>query len=333
MKFALMIIFLANLLISANIIEIKEQNGTLVTRIVDEKIPLSKKAEQEKPKNQNTNQQKPQNNPPKQEIKKNNQNLNPQRTQISKPSPTQNKAQNIQKQENLKKDKKDKKDKTQTSFVSKIVMFLAVSCIIAIIIMGAVSKQNKRKNPYILVGQKQALEELEEDEIEQNARPTQKQATKEKPREQIKTNQIPAIAQYTQNTKRKTQNKDYKKVLGDKYELQVGKYFEKMNFKIYYNGINQGKLDGGIDIIAWSSKQVLLIQCKNHKEQIKQHLIKQFVGDCAVYEKKYKFKIKDREIKRFFVSNSPADYGARQFLKESENIVEFLQIEAECRFV
>ena len=119
-----------------------------------------------------------------------------------------------------------------------------------------------------------------------------------------------------------------KKELGDEYELQIGRYFQSLNFKIYYNGINNGKKDGGIDIIGWNSEKVLLIQCKNHRSQINQDLLRKFIGDCKIYEEKNKYKIKDREIKRIFASNSTADYGANRFLSENRNILEFLRIQA-----
>ena len=122
-----------------------------------------------------------------------------------------------------------------------------------------------------------------------------------------------------------------KKELGDEYELQIGRYFKSLNFKIYYNGINNGKKDGGIDIIGWNSEKVLLIQCKNYRSQINQDLLRKFIGDCKIYEEKNKYKIKDREIKRIFASNSTADYGADRFLNENRNILEFLRIQAECR--
>lgn len=119
-----------------------------------------------------------------------------------------------------------------------------------------------------------------------------------------------------------------KKELGDEYELQIGRYFQSLNFKIYYNGINNGKKDGGIDIIGWNSEKVLLIQCKNYRSQINQDLLRKFIGDCKIYEEKNKYKIKDREIKRIFASNSTADYGANRFLSENRNILEFLRIQA-----
>ena len=122
-----------------------------------------------------------------------------------------------------------------------------------------------------------------------------------------------------------------KKELGNEYELQIGRYFQSLNFKIYYNGINNGKKDGGIDIIGWNSEKVLLIQCKNYRSQINQDLLRKFIGDCKIYEEKNKYKIKEREIKRIFASNSTADYGADRFLNENRNILEFLRIQAECR--
>ncbi|MDY4155347.1 restriction endonuclease [Campylobacter sp.] len=131
-------------------------------------------------------------------------------------------------------------------------------------------------------------------------------------------------------TNYKTTNKT-KKELGNEYELQIGRYFQSLNFKIYYNGINNGKKDGGIDIIGWNSEKVLLIQCKNHRSQINQDLLRKFIGDCKIYEEKNKYKIKEREIKRIFVSNSTADYGANKFLNENRNILEFLRIQAKCR--
>ena len=79
-----------------------------------------------------------------------------------------------------------------------------------------------------------------------------------------------------------------KKELGNEYELQIGRYFKSLNFKIYYNGINNGKKDGGIDIIGWNSEKVLLIQCKNHRSQINQDLLRKFIGDCKIYEEKNK---------------------------------------------
>ena len=122
-----------------------------------------------------------------------------------------------------------------------------------------------------------------------------------------------------------------KKELGNEYELQIGRYFKSLNFKIYYNGINNGKKDGGIDIIGWNSEKVLLIQCKNYRSQINQDLLRKFIGDCKIYEEKNKYKIKEREIKRIFASNSTADYGANKFLNENRNILEFLRIQAKCR--
>ena len=122
-----------------------------------------------------------------------------------------------------------------------------------------------------------------------------------------------------------------KKELGNEYELQIGRYFQSLNFKIYYNGINNGKKDGGIDIIGWNSEKVLLIQCKNYRSQINQDLLRKFIGDCKIYEEKNKYKIKEREIKRIFASNSTADYGADRFLNENRNILEFLRIQAEYR--
>lgn len=195
----------------------------------------------------------------------------------------------------------------------------SIIVIITIIALAYKEKENKKYNNFIDKFEKDDKKENNEINIE-----------KENDKKSQQDQKLLDCYEKVYKTNYKTANQ-IKKELGDKYELQIGEYFKSLNFKIYYNGINNGKKDGGIDIIAWSSNQVLLIQCKNHKEQIKQDFIRKFIGDCAIYENKHKDKIKNREVKRIFVSNSTADYGATKFINENKNIIDFIRIKADCR--
>ena len=195
----------------------------------------------------------------------------------------------------------------------------SIIVIITIIALAYKEKENKKYNDFI-------------DKFEKNNKKENKEIHIEKENNQKLQNDEKLLDCYEKvyKTNYKTNYKT-KKELGNEYELQIGRYFQSLNFKIYYNGINNGKKDGGIDIIGWNSEKVLLIQCKNHRSQINQELLRKFIGDCKIYEEKNKYKIKDREIKRIFASNSTADYGADRFLNENRNILEFLRIQAECR--
>ena len=191
----------------------------------------------------------------------------------------------------------------------------SIIVIITIIALTYKKKENKKYNDFI-------------DKFEKNNKKENKEIHIEKENNQKSQQNQKLLDCYEKVYKT---NYKTKKELGNEYELQIGRYFQSLNFKIYYNGINNGKKDGGIDIIGWNSEKVLLIQCKNYRSQINQDLLRKFIGDCKIYEEKNKYKIKDREIKRIFASNSTADYGADRFLNENRNILEFLRIQAECR--
>lgn len=195
----------------------------------------------------------------------------------------------------------------------------SIIVIATIIALAYKKKENKKYNDFI--------DKFEKDDKKENNEINIEKENDEKSQQDQK---LLDCYEKVYKTNYKTANQ-IKKELGNKYELQIGEYFKSLNFKIYYNGINNGKKDAGIDIIAWSSNQVLLIQCKNHKEQIKQDFIRKFIGDCAIYENKHKDKIKNREVKRIFASNSTADYGATKFINENKNIIDFIRIKADCR--
>jgi Holliday junction resolvase len=106
---------------------------------------------------------------------------------------------------------------------------------------------------------------------------------------------------------------------GRLYELQVGEQFESEGYVVDYRGIGLGKKDGGIDLIAKKGSEIILIQCKNWRGniKIKQADIRKFYGDCSKYvednflardEVKYQYIIPsrgllDRQAERFFIEN------------------------------
>lgn len=129
-------------------------------------------------------------------------------------------------------------------------------------------------------------------------------------------------------TSKRTYKKSYKdyrtyesqnKQKGDRYELQIGKYYQNLGYKVYFKGINEGFSDGGIDLIAYKDNDVLLIQCKNWEHtQVKQEHLRIFLGDCAAYiEQNQKF-LSKKNIKRIFITSYEGfDYGVQKFITRS----------------
>lgn len=115
---------------------------------------------------------------------------------------------------------------------------------------------------------------------------------------------------------------------GKKYEFFVGNHFKKKGYKIYYQGINKSFLDGGIDLIAYKNKEVLLIQCKNwEKWKIDKELLNKFDKDCEKYIKTNINKLINKEIKKIFiVSKNNATREAKNMLFETKNNIDFLHI-------
>lgn len=76
------------------------------------------------------------------------------------------------------------------------------------------------------------------------------------------------------------------KAKGNKYEAEMGKIYEYKGFKVIYNGIVNGKKDGGIDLICKKDDEVkLLVQCKNYSEEksINHEMIKVFHSNATKY--------------------------------------------------
>lgn len=179
----------------------------------------------------------------------------------------------------------------------------SIIVIITIIALAYKKKENKKYNDFIDKFKKNNKKENKEIHIE-----------KENNQKLQQNQKLLDCYEKVYKTNYKTTNKT-KKELGNEYELQIGRYFKSLNFKIYYNGINNGKKDGGIDIIAWNSQKVLLIQCKNHKSQINQELLRKFIGDCKIYEEKKQIQNQRQRNKKNFCIKLYSRLWSRQIFK------------------
>lgn len=55
---------------------------------------------------------------------------------------------------------------------------------------------------------------------------------------------------------------------GIEYEKKCGKIYEEKGYEVEYNGLDNGKKDGGIDLISSKNGETkILIQCKNYSEE------------------------------------------------------------------
>ena len=124
---------------------------------------------------------------------------------------------------------------------------------------------------------------------------------------------------YTYESYQVSNNTQRNKQKGDKYELQIGKDYQKQGYKVYFKGINEGLCDKGIDLIAYKGKEALLIQCKNWEHsQVKQEHLRIFLGDCTAYiEQNQKIFVK-KNVRRVFVTSCEnMDYGVKKFIMEN----------------
>lgn len=121
--------------------------------------------------------------------------------------------------------------------------------------------------------------------------------------------------------KEKRKKSNYQK--GKEYEEQIGKYYENIGYHVIYHGIEKGKKDKGIDLIATRENKTLLIQCKNWENSIvKQKDIKEFIGNCSLFLEHNN--IKALCIKKIFItSNQNTDYGVKKFMQENHKSIEY----------
>lgn len=86
------------------------------------------------------------------------------------------------------------------------------------------------------------------------------------------------------NTQIEQQAEQDKIHAGRNFELKVGKLYENRGYNVVYHGIEKGKQDGGIDLIAVNDDEIVLIQCKYWKNQKVDHkIVRIFFGDCFAY--------------------------------------------------
>jgi len=114
-----------------------------------------------------------------------------------------------------------------------------------------------------------------------------------------------------------------KKEKGKEYEEFVAGHFKLDGYEINLHGIKKGKKDKGIDIICTKDEELILIQCKNWKEDSKYKInhenLKAFVGCCTEYVNENK--LFDKNIKlKFITSNNILDESGKKFLQESKTL-------------
>ncbi|WP_298053582.1 restriction endonuclease [uncultured Campylobacter sp.] len=112
---------------------------------------------------------------------------------------------------------------------------------------------------------------------------------------------------------------------GADYEFYIAKYFKNEGYKIYMNGLNNGKKDGGIDVICHKNQETILIQCKNWNQPIEQKDIRAFIGDCHIYVNKNAMFLKNRKIRKMFItSNENTKKAVELYVKENQNEIEYI---------
>ena len=65
---------------------------------------------------------------------------------------------------------------------------------------------------------------------------------------------------------------------GIQYERYVGHLFEEKGFRVTYNGIRNGKDDGGVDLIARGNRKIRIIQCKRWNTAVNCDVISRLQG-------------------------------------------------------
>ena len=113
---------------------------------------------------------------------------------------------------------------------------------------------------------------------------------------------------------------------GRNFEIFVGKYFERLGYKVYYNGIINGRKDEGIDLVAYNKNEVLLIQCKNWNEnskyKIKDKNIKEFIGNCYTFVKNNP-KIMNKKVKRLYITSADVfSKSANYFIEQNKDLIQ-----------
>ena len=114
---------------------------------------------------------------------------------------------------------------------------------------------------------------------------------------------------------------------GKEYEKFIGRMFEEKGYIVKYNGIEAGKKDSSIDLIAIKGQQIIFTQCKNWKEgskyKINHEKIKAFIGDTTTFITQNP-QYQQYNIKRLFcVANDVFDKSALAYMNSNRNIIEY----------
>ena len=130
--------------------------------------------------------------------------------------------------------------------------------------------------------------------------------------------------EYTEEEKKEyAQKMKEKKEKGKEYEEFVAGYYKLDGYEVNLHGIKKGKKDKGIDIICTKDEELILIQCKNWKEnstyKINHENLKAFVGCCTEYINENKLFHKNIKLK-FITSNYILDESGKKFLEESKTL-------------
>lgn len=112
-------------------------------------------------------------------------------------------------------------------------------------------------------------------------------------------------------------------IKGKEFEEFVAGHYKLDGYNINLNGIKKGRKDKGIDVICTKDEEIILIQCKNWKEdskfKINHEKLKAFVGSCTEYVNENK--LFDKNIKlKFISSNYILDESGKKFLEESKTL-------------
>lgn len=156
---------------------------------------------------------------------------------------------------------------------------------------------------------------LQEKEIKDKSENTQTQPTNKAKK---------VFREYTEEEKKEYALKmKEKKEKGKEYEEFVAGHFKIDGYEVNLHGIKKGKKDKGIDIICTKDEELILIQCKNWKEnstyKINHENLKAFVGCCTEYVNENK--LFDKNIKlKFITSNYILDESGKKFLQESKTL-------------
>ena len=202
------------------------------------------------------------------------------------------------------------------------MIFLVLAAICAFIILILFSTLNTEKNTkignYTITNYKRTKKQEQCNKYIQENKNLVKQDKQTDLYEIYKQIKIENITKQKMISKRKK---------GTEYELYIAKYFRNEGYKIYMNGLNNGKKDDGIDVICHKDKETILIQCKNWKYPIEQKDIRAFIGDCHVYINKNAAFLRNRKIRKIFItSNEETKKAVELYVKENQAEVEYITI-------